>query len=60
MNRMRSTSAGATTQRKARKGTVSLAPLTVEDALRGLFQIPDPDATKPKKRSPRRKKAPED
>lgn len=40
---------------KTRKGSkveydapVSLAPLSTGDALRGLFAIPDPDATKPK------------
>lgn len=34
---------------------LSLAPLDVNQAMRGLLQIPDPDATKPK---PKRKKAP--
>jgi hypothetical protein len=34
---------------------VSLAPLSLKQALTGLLQIPDPDATKPK---PKRKKAP--
>ncbi len=29
---------------------VSLAPLELDKALSGLFAIPDPDATKPKKR----------
>jgi hypothetical protein len=33
---------------------ISLAPLRVGDAIRGLFSVPDPDATKP----PKRKKAP--
>lgn len=35
---------------------VSLAPLSVADALKGLFAIPDPAATKPKPK--RRKSAP--
>ena len=34
---------------------VSLNPLDLEKALKGLFAIPDPEATKPK---PKRKKAP--
>lgn len=29
---------------------VSLAPLSLSDAVAGLFAIPDPDATKPKNR----------
>lgn len=36
---------------------VSLNPLKLGQALKGLLAIPDPDATKPKAR-PKRKKAP--
>lgn len=36
---------------------VSLAPLALGQALKGLLAIPDPDATKPKAK-PKRKKAP--
>lgn len=31
--------------------SVSLAPLTPKEALQGLFAIPDPEATKPSKRT---------
>lgn len=41
------------TPREGVEKPVSLAPLKLPDALAGLFAIPDPDATKPK-----RKKAP--
>lgn len=36
---------GPTTKRST---PVSLAPLTLKEAIGGLFAIPDPDATKPK------------
>lgn len=42
------------TQRKQAEKPVSLAPLEVEEALRGLFAVPDPDATKPKNRKKKR------
>jgi hypothetical protein len=38
----------------AEEKPVSLAPLKTGQAIKGLFAIPDPDATKP----PKRKKAP--
>ena len=38
--------------------TVSLAPLSLKEALGGLFAIPDPEATKPKHEKAKRKKAP--
>jgi hypothetical protein len=34
--------------KKAAEKPVSLSPLGLEDALRGLLQIPDPEATRPK------------
>lgn len=37
---------------------VSLAPLGLGDALKGLLAVPDPDATKPKHKKAKRKKAP--
>lgn len=37
---------------------VSLAPLNVEIALKGLLAIPDPEATKPVVEKDKRKKAP--
>ncbi|WP_423605669.1 hypothetical protein [Sphingomonas sp. MS122] len=42
-----------TESRQAVDRSVSLAPLDIKEALSGLLGIPDPDATKPK-----RKKAP--
>jgi len=39
--------------RPASDKLVSLAPLKTGEAIKGLFAVPDPDATKPK-----RKKAP--
>lgn len=43
-------------KRSAVERPVSLAPLDLKTALKGLLDIPDPDATKPAK--PKRKKAP--
>ena len=37
---------------------VSLAPLKLGDALKGLLAVPDPGATKPKLKKAHRKKAP--
>lgn len=37
---------------------VSLAPLKLDEALKGLFAVPDPDTTKPKHEKAKRKKAP--
>lgn len=37
---------------------VSLAPLKLQEALKGILAIPDPDATKPKHEKAKRKKAP--
>ena len=49
---MKTPQANTRTQKRPRKGAaekpVSLSPLTLEDALRGLLSIPDPEATKPK------------
>jgi len=44
-------------QKQSRKGAVdkpvSLSPLSLEEALRGLLQIPNPEATKPSVRRKR-------
>ena len=38
---------------------VSLKPLKLDQALKGLFAVPDPDATKPEQKvKPKRKKTP--
>ena len=37
---------------------ISLAPLNLQDALKGILAIPDPEATKPKHEKTKRKKAP--
>ena len=37
---------------QAAEKPVSLAPLTMGQAFAGLFAIPDPDATKPKRKKP--------
>lgn len=37
---------------------VSLAPLRLDEALKGILAIPDPEATKPKHEKAKRKKAP--
>lgn len=38
--------------------TVTLAPLGLGDALKGLLAVPNPNATKPKHEKAKRKKAP--
>lgn len=40
------------------KQTVSLAPLDLAQAMKGLLAIPDPEATKPKREKAKRKKTP--